>query len=280
MSIVAYSPYGLLSEETGLCALVSRYLQEKRGASQGEGVLQICCNGAFSQCDRDGESSWRRDLAHCARCTAEQIRVAQWAGISQQEVSRYLTPGDIVESRRWVGALAIDEIPDAGAFGESLYDLCRVSLVNRFGTEKPDLHNKSHEQIVRRMLLVALRALSAFNRYFRDHQPEFALLVGGEDVLTAAFLSCARAQSIPLATFVWDVNNRAVLIRRHGGYTKNAGQARSEGGDIFSCPFVFENITAMRSDRHTWPHELVTMLDRLLEFLELDGHQVPLPLAR
>jgi len=182
MGIVVLSPYGLMREESGLLGLLANYL--KKSAWQ---VSALGCNGIFSLCDRDGENGWSREVTNCFECMRQQTTLAKWSNVPTQDLSVFLSPEDILESKRWMLSAQTVGLYDALFRGINIYDVCRGSLRYRFGTETPDLKNKSHEQIVRRMMLSAVRASLAAENYNRSCAPEMALLSGGDDFITASY---------------------------------------------------------------------------------------------
>lgn len=263
MKTVIFSPFGAASEETGLLGLLGNYLKNI--------IPEICvlrCNGVFSLCDRDSENSWRRGIHGCFVCMQEQGRLAAWAGLRQEDLSLYLTPQQITESKRWALSLAADEMEEA-VFGQiKPYSLCRASLRNYFGNLEPDLSNANHLHIVRRMMISAVRMCQAADCFISAAKPTLALVAGGEDFISGALAERSRVKGVDVAEFRWDLPNRSVKIF-HPRLQKE-----------FSCPLVFEDITSMRSDSRTWPWELVRIVEDILVFLDLTSSQLVLPIAR
>jgi len=263
MNIVIFSPFGAGSQETGLLGLLANYLKNI--------FPQVCalrCNGIFSLCDRDGENGWRRGIQGCFSCMQEQERLSAWAGIRQEDLSLYLEPEEVVATKRWVLGLSAEEIPHSSFQGFVPYGLCVDSLRAYFGVETPDLSNEAHGPPLRRMLISALRMILVSDRFVRANKPNLALVAGGRDFISAAFIERARAGGVDVAEFCWDLASRSIKILHP--------RSRKE----FPCPLVFEDITTMRSDSRTWPWELVRILEDILVFLDLTSSQLALPIAR
>ncbi len=262
MGIAVFSPYGLMREESGILGLVSNYL--RTNAWQ---VFDVRCNGVFSLCERDADTAWKREMSSCFGCMLEQARLEKWAGISCVELSKYLTPEDILESKRWLLSYENGSFEEAVYGQHNVFDLCRGSFHYRFGTEHPDLKNKNHEQAVRRMLVSTVRLLIATEKCNQQNRPEVALLSDGSDFLTAGYLAKSIEQDIRVATFRWDLAKRCVVVNT------------SSSTEEYNCPLVFEDITSMRSDVRTWPWEITQIIEELMVFLNLTSSQLELPIA-
>ena len=262
MSVVVFSPFGLMKEESGILGLLSSYL-----AKNAWQISFLRCNGVFSLCDRDGEHNWKRDSGSCFACMHEQSRCAKWSGIANRDLSPFLLQGDVLESKRWMASLDIEQCYSAQFQGVAVYELCKGSLHYRYGTVEPDLRNKSVEQFVRRTMVSAVRMLLASQRYFQQVRHELVLVGGGSDYMTGAFLLAARKEGVRTAVFKWDLSKRSVVVR-------HPSQERE-----YQCPLVFEDVTAMRPDCQTWPGEILQILEELGAFLELTGSQLELPIV-
>ena len=264
MGLVVCSPYGLMREESGVLGLLANYLSKSSWP-----VSLLRCNGAFSICDRDGESGWRREPESCFACMQEQSCLAGWAAVPVHELSSFLLAEDVLESKRWVLELTSDEHLLAARFHDHpVFDLCRGSFHYRFGLDHPDLRNKNQEQALRRLMMSAVRAILACERFNRQAAPELALVSGGGDYISAVYSACARRQGSRVAQFVWDLAARTVRV------------IHPVSNREYACPLVFEDVTSMRADSRTWPFELIQILDELLVFLDVTSSQLELPIAR
>jgi len=230
--------------------LVARYLR-----SNGHRVQQLVCNGPFSLCDRDAESGWTRDLHSCQRCMFEQAAIAGWCGAEKVELSGCLSGDDIEDTRRWMLRLDAGELAQAQFHGRKLFELCRETLASRFGVRDFDPANRSHEQFARRVMLSAMRMCLATARFNNQHVPFLTLVAGGEDYITRSFLSESAVQRRSAAVFRWEASARSIRV------------FHPRKSEVFSCEFILQDITAMRSDVATWPAELTGAAGDLVNFL-------------
>ncbi|MBX7143327.1 MAG: hypothetical protein K1X79_02640 [Oligoflexia bacterium] len=263
MKISVFVPFGSQSQESGLMYLLANYLK----AFFPE-VVQLRCNGAFSLCDRDADSSWTRNIVSCFTCMNDQRALSSWSGIPVQDLSSFLSPDDISQTKRWALALTPANFQQAALGSTKIFELCRESFMNRFGFTEPDPANKNHEQFLRRLLLATARMVLAARRYHMKFAPDLSLISGGGDFLTRTFQSEARACGRDVALFHWEVAQRAIQIH-HPRERK-----------MLACELVPEGIRGMRSDTKTWPHELVTIMAEIMKFLDLEGGQLRLPIAQ
>jgi len=263
MKIAIFVPYGGFSKESGLMHLLANYIN-----TITNDVLQLRCNGVFSLCDRDEESGWQRKLNSCLSCMANQTNLADWSGVSLSDLSRFITPAEIVSTRRWIHSLPTNVLNQLNFRGINLFELSSESLQQRLGVATPDLANKKHEQVTRRMLLSAARMCLATKRFQQQAAPTISLVAGGHDFITRSFAEQSRKQNSDIAVFEMDINERCVKIR-HPRTNK-----------LFACELLITDISHMRSDCKTWPREIIGVLDNILAFLEISQAQIALPLAR
>ncbi|MCO6432299.1 MAG: hypothetical protein J5J00_15705 [Deltaproteobacteria bacterium] len=262
MKIALHAPFGSLNLEGGLMYLIANYL---RGS--GHEVAQLRCNGTFSLCDRDGETSWKRSLDSCLKCSSEQRSLASWGEIAVKDLSSFLTPGEIVDSRRWLLSTPREQLESLSLRGISLYNLCRGSFAARFGTETPDLNNRKHEPMTRRMLLSAARMCLATRRFLNHFSPEVLLVAGGRDYITRSLLVQAEMQKREYVLFSMDSSQRSINIH-HPREDKT-----------LACHLLLTDVTMMRADIKTWPPEVVSEIESVLGFLHIFQAQMSLPLA-
>lgn len=275
MGIIAFSPYGLASEESGLVALVSSYLNQGPYT-----VSYLRCNGIFSLCDRDGDYGWRRGIRSCFGCTHEQSSIADWAGLPKDDLSAFLTPDHVQESKRWALGLTPETMRAADFHGLPVFEFCRESFRYRFGTDSPDLNERQQEEIVRRVMVSAARSILAIDKYLLHRSPEACLVAGGHDFMTRCFVERVRSRKIDLSIFRWDLATRSVKVVGPRRAREIAHTAETADAQEFECPLVFDDVTSLRSDARTWPRELTKVLDDLLVFLDLSKSQIELPLAQ
>ena len=268
MKIAVHAPFGTLSEETGVIHLLAKYL---RGTF--EQMVQVRCNGIFSLCDRDGENGWKRSLSSCFSCINDAASLATWSGINVAELSRFLTPDEIFETRKWLAMLAPTEYAKAEyaevtGINLPVYDLCRGSLLARLGTADPDLNNKGHEQVIKRFLLSAVRMCLATKNFIKHFQPELSLVAGGEDFVSRSYMAMAQAAGTQVALFRWDLTNRVVKLHHPREKT------------VLACALLLSGVSSMRSDVRTWPAELVSIVEEIAAFLGVEVGQLPLQIAK
>jgi hypothetical protein len=263
MRVIVHAPYGTLSQEVGLIHVLANYLR-----SVFPEVVQLKCNGVFSCCDRDGRDNWQRSMDSCLGCVIEQNRLAAWSGIASEPLSKYLGPEDIDLTRCAILSLPSEKMLEASVAGFRLFDLCRISFRTRFGVEVPDLRNKNHVQVLRRMMLSAARAGLAVRRFLQKFMPDISLVADGRDLISRSFIEASRQADYPAVIFRWDQSGGGVNIvhpRTH---------------QVLVCDLRLEGIATMRSDIYSWPVELIEILQEILAFLDIADMQMTLPIAR
>ncbi len=263
MKFVATLPYGSSHPESGLIALTANYIRVRYSETS-----QLLCNGVFSLCDRDAEVNWNRQLHSCAACGRDQLDLATWAGIAPLNLSSYLRPDEIWESKRWISSLSIKELKLADYKGLSLHKLCIGTFRNRFSVSEVDLYNKQHEHFFRRVLLGSLRMCMAITNFHSVVRPNLVLVPGSEDFISQSLIEQSRRLNKLVSIFKWDLHTRTVKVQH------------PESREWFSCEFILERVSSMRNDSKTWPAEIVSQVRSLLSFLDISEDQLQLPLAR
>ena len=203
MRIVVHSPFGSMSEETGVIYLLARYLRRVF-----PDIAQLRCSGAFSLCDRDAESSWRRTFHTCFRCMQDQRELAAWADINVRDLSSYTAPAELLDTRRWISFLPVEALSDAAYNGVMAFPFIRGSLKNRLGVDDPQAPNRRHEQMVRRMLLASVRTWLAMRRFNEQHRPDLMIVAGGDDFISHSVFAQCRSQCVPTALVRWVLGDR------------------------------------------------------------------------
>ena len=263
MKIALFTPFGSSSRESGIIYLLANYLHDIYPE-----IMQLRCNGLFSLCDRDAERNWKRPLQACFACGGEQARLAAWSRVKSTCLSRYLLPRDVDETRRWILSVEEHDLTTARFREVNLFPFCRSSFRSRFGSETPDILNKSHCQVLRRLLLSAARHMLAVDRFHRKYAPDVVFAPGGEDFISALFLSRSNVQGVRPYVLTWDLHSRSTTV------------ANPRTSAVYSCSLLIDKVTEMRSDPSTWPRELLSMIGEILSFLELSDTQLALPMAR
>lgn len=263
MKIVVHTPYAGLSRESGLIYLTANYLN-----GYFSDIVQLRCNGVFSLCDRDEESNWRRDASSCAACIKNQSQMAEWSSLAYKDLSRFLSAEEIRETRRLMHATPDDGLRHLNFKGLNIYELCRGSFFNRLGTEQPDMMNKKHAQLMRRIMISALRMCMATRRFNNHFMPDLTIVAGGRDYITKALAGQSAQQKRDVAVFGIDINTRSIRIR-HPREDK-----------YLSSQLILPDIMSMRADSKTWPAEIVSAVEEILAFLDIPATQINLPLAK
>ena len=258
MKILVHAPFGTASEETGLLYLVLKYLRRTYPE-----ITQLRCGGTFSICDRDADTFWKREVSTCFRCIQDQKDLAQWGELGTTDLSSHLIPEELIRTRKWIAFAKTEELLALRYEDIHPYPLVRGSFRVRFGVEEPNLSNKHHEQIIRRQLLSAVRAILSTRRYLARGLPDLALIVKGDDFISASVGSeCDRA-GVATSRFRWDIESRQVHV------------SHSARPDRFLCSLVLNGLPTMRTDMKTWPPEILTIVHEVSQFLGIDPNQAP-----
>ncbi len=244
------SPMGTLGQETGLMFLLAHYM---RAASTD--MINLRCNGIFSLCDRDAEQGWRRDVTSCISCMQEQSTFVQWSGIETADLSPYLSADEVEKTKRWLLTISANQLTTVSFEQIIPFDFCKHLFVARFGIEKPVETNKQHEQFLRRAILSVARTCLAVRRYLFAHRPELVIAGGGRDFISMMLHKEAQRMGIPSSLFQWSVDKRAIQIYH------------PKTDAVLSCDLVMSGVTQMRGDSRTWPLEVVSTLDDILNFM-------------
>jgi hypothetical protein len=250
MKLTLFAPYGSLSQEAGLFYLLANYLH-----SVSVEAVQLTCNGTFSLCDRDSESAWRRTFQSCHTCCSDQRQLRNWAGLPEISLSRFVEGEECAKTREWMLGIADDQLLSAQFDDIEPFEICAESFFNRFGVRKPDLTNKMHTQIARRMMVSTVRMALAARRYQSEVRPDLTLMIGGFDYITAAYRYEGQRNNAACSVFRWDNQKRLITI-------SHPAERRA-----FCCDLLLEGITTMRAECSTWPAELLTVVSEIASFL-------------
>lgn len=238
MTVGIFAPYGTFSQESGLLVLLSRYLH----AFGGKKVESLICNGAFSVCDRDEESSWSRKVNSCAECIFEQRSLGHWAGIKTKDLTQFLKPDDIRNTESMSDSVEIT-------------DSIKGSFNRRYASFDPN--HVSHIQLAKRLSVSSARMREAITNYLQSNSFECLCLSGAGDYLTQTAREVATEMKIPCATFMWSLEERGIRIYHPH---KKA---------YLSCALVIPDARALRTDLSSWSPEVVAILKEITEFLDL-----------
>ena len=235
IKLVVFTPYSSLNCETGVIHLIANYIEDLY-----PGVVQLLCDGAFSFCSHDSECAWKRDIFTCFRCKAEQASLAKWGGLNTKSISTYLMPKDVEETRRWLASIRDEELKDCKFQDFSVYPCCISLFQERFGNIEPDILNKNHIRVLRRILLSAVRMQVASVNFFRNNAPEYVFVPESQDPLIRVFTECAKASRTNLVSFNWEMHTRLMKIQ-----SKKSEKA-------FTCSLLLEDVTSTRPIPSTW----------------------------
>ena len=252
MNVVMFVPFGNLNQEAGVMSMLAR-----QTAIVLSSVTQLRCNGIFAVCDRDVESSWNRDLHACARCLGEQAALGSWAEAGILDLSGFISAEEILETRRWILGLNDDELVSARYRELNVFELCRSTFSSRFGSAEIQAGNRNHQQFARRIMLAATRMCAATRRFNNRFMPDLTLVAGGDDFISRSFIQQSRQQKKAVAVFRWEAAARAIKV------------FHPRSSEVFSCEFILQDITSMRSDVSTWPAELLQVTSDLMSFLSI-----------
>lgn len=256
MKVAIHAPHNSLGPESSFLYLLARYLQR-----DFSGIFQLRCNGMFSICDRDPDNSYRRPLDLCLSCQHDQTRAAAWGGLSSEDLSRYLSPAHVTETRRLFASLSDDEVMRLRFADRQLWDLCRASFERVCRTPTVDLHNKRHRQIARKLLISTLRMSLAVEAWNRAERCDLLLVPDSTDYLTAALRAQCAQDGISVLLCRWDLHRRVTSVRYEESDTE------------CDCPLMFNDVTAMRSDVDSWPREVLAALATVRNYLALEAQR-------
>lgn len=263
MKVVISSPMGCLNPETGIVHLLANYLR-----TVATEVTQLKCNGIFSICDRDVENGWRRSIDSCIGCMQEQGQLAAWSGANTVDLSKFLPPSDIEDTRRWILAIGATELHQAKFEDQRLFDLCGHLFRARFSTDLPVASNRQHDQFLRRLYLSQARMIMAARRFLFSYQPKLLFVSGERDSISKALGLEAEKLALRTVRFHWHPQERVIKI------------TLPDSGKSVACEIVITNLLALRNDSRTWPLEMVTALEDILDALGLSRGTILAPVAR
>jgi len=263
MKLVTVTPFGGMSQEGGIISLLSIYLGQL-----GFDVTQFSCNGAFSSCDRDSSRTWQRRMQSCTDCMAEQQSLASWSGQKREVLSAYLSPQDIVATRRWMLGRTDQQVFHSRYEDFEVRELTPGTFSKRFGFMLPDETNKQHVEFLRKIALSSVRAGLASRSFLVKRRPDVAFVAGAEDFISRAFEVAANKSSIDLVRFRWESGSRYIKIFRPGN------------SSVYPCEILLDSVASLGPDMNSWPAEVLQMIDEILDFLGLSQFQLQLPIAQ
>lgn len=273
MRIVAATPFGMMSSESGLMMLLLRYLH-----SMGYQIEQLRCNGVLSVCERDGEVGWRRTPHSCLICMREQADLGRWAQAEVGLLGQYLSASEQEETARWMLSLSDAQLLRPHYEGYDLKSIFEQPLRVRFGFSALDSSGldslaEPERKALRGLYLSGLRALLAARRYVAKTRPGMLFLAGGKDLITHSLAYQAEAHKVGVVRFEWQISNRSVRV-----YHPDRDSSSADG--TYDCPLFFTDLDTMRNDPSTWPKDMLDVVGQTLDFLGIPAQQLALMVAR
>ncbi|MCB0317140.1 MAG: hypothetical protein KDD56_00180 [Bdellovibrionales bacterium] len=263
MKISIFAPQASYSPEAGTLFLFSRYLRDI-----GYLPKLVTNNGIFSILETDVDKTWKQSVVPCLACLGEQKRLAEWADSEIDELSKYLFPTEVRETKRWIEKQKAERLLQLEVKGLNLFELAKESFTSRFGMIIPDMNNISHETMVRRLLLSVSRMLIASRRYFNHNSPKLTFIAGGQDFISRSFAVEAVKHQVNPAVFSWEPSARAVRI------------TNCKTNESVLCEFIVEDVAMLRPEPKTWPEEVHAEMQTLANFFDISQYQLELPMAR
>ena len=263
MNVSIFAPQASFSPEAGTLFLFSRYLKDIAYTPS-----VICNNGMFSILETDVDKTWRQSVVPWMACVGEQKRLAEWAGSEISDLSQYLFPTEVRETKRWIEKQRSERLLKLDVKGVNLFELAKESFAARFGIVIPDIRNISHETMVRRLILSVSRTLIASRRFYSHNSPALTLIAGGQDFISRSFVAEASKQKANYALFSWEPSARAIKV------------TNPKTNDSMLCEFIVEDVATLRPEPNTWPAKVHEEMHALAEFFDISEHQLELPMAR
>lgn len=252
MKVAVFNPYGDSSPESALMYVLAR---AHRSSHLFE---QLRCNGAFSTCERDAASGWRRAIGSCSTCTLEQRKRGEWGSCETKEISVWVQPLEIERIQSWVRSQPVAELVRAEFEGLPIASLLEGHLKLRFG-DAGTLDLVRHEALLRRLVRDGLVMVLAATRYLTTSSPDLVLVAGSRDFMGRALLFAARESRIRCALFQWRPE------------TASTDVVDLEGGSVLCCNFKLGDLASLRTNLRSWPTELLQTVQSLTDFLSLDA---------
>lgn len=238
--------------ETSLLALLGRHV------SQHVHAMQLRCNGALLQCDRDATTSFHRRFESCLECMAQSADFATWTGASLFQVTAYLPAADVERSKRWLSTLEADELPEAHFDGVAPFAWCTELFNARFQQIPFQAHNKQHELFMRRHMLSVIRTRLSVRRFLFTHKPDLIFAVEAQEVFSRALAESAQDIGLNLITLSSRADGRRLELEQW------------HTSQRLTVDLLIQDYKQVRHDMDTWPEELREQLQSIAQFAQLD----------
>ena len=234
--------------ETSLMAMIARLI-----GSSSHGV-QLQCNGAFLNCDRDVKLGFHRTVESCLQCMSESSQLAQWAGLSIENLTRYMPSSDLERTKRWVSAVEREELTIAEFDGITPYEWCQALFTERFKVAFPQIDNQQHENFIRRSLLTIVRMRIAVRRFLFAVKPDCIFASPSREAFSRALMESAQDIGLNLISVSRAPSQRLIEIERWVDGTK------------INTDLFMHDYRQIKSELDKWPDELKEQLKVIAQF--------------
>lgn len=258
MKILSFSPYSLGRANDNLITLLGAYLNRQEAK-----VDNLRCNGCFSICENDAQSSWRGSFSKCFNCQAKQFMAGSWYASSKLDLGSLLTPEEVQQSNRLISECHAEDLIALCLNKVSIFDNCAGTFEVRFATRELDASNYEQVNFARKLMLTALRNMLAVQKLVLKEKYELAMVPDGRDVLTCSFVSAARSAGTSVAVFKYDRLEGNVFV---------VNPLNHEIKVVENVPLLDE----LASDCSDWSEDLISEIRDILAFLALKNEQLSL----
>lgn len=252
MSIVLFAPYGSNNDEGWFLYLLATYLGGSRS-----GLMQLVCNGCFPVCMRDRAVNWKRSLASCASCAAEQRLFGGNALLDSYSLSQLIDSQEVIKAQRVVDGMSRENLLEANYEGLPLFLLALPTFQERFARDEPSFVNKQHEVMIRQLYISIITTYCAGQRLSEVDDLEMVLTAGPRDFMIDVLYAALREAMIPRLHIRYDEERRCILA------------SREHEGSTFDFPFVVDAISLLYQTPSQWPVDIRNALERFVDLAEL-----------
>ena len=179
---------------------------------RGAEVEYVLCDGLYTDCDQFwGVVAPRPDNA-CTTCQLQVVNLVHQMGMDFHWLGRYLQTDEGREAKRWVDALADDELLTA-TYGEwDVAEWVRASVQSHFRANEIDVSRPPVAKVMRSYLYSGLVACFALDRLLEEQAPDVFLLFNGRQSSTRVALELARARGIRVIVHERGMRNEQLFL--------------------------------------------------------------------
>ena len=257
MKLALFTPYGLLSRESGLLYLVANFLQ-KNGAD----VVQLRCDGAQPACSRDKLHPGGRTPFSCSECMSEQRALTQWAGVKTKELSSFIVAEDVLKSAQWISSVKSADLFNVEFRGNNLWGVCSAEFLSRWGLEAGQEMSVQHEDNLRTLYITYVQTCLAAESFVSTWSPTLSLVASPSDQATQAYITQARKAGSEVALFSYQSVDDSIVV----GSLSSA--------ESYTTKLILDGITSMRNEPRTWAPEVTAVVHELLTFIGYEPDRV------